>query len=175
MHRLFVWALDAVLGRPLSTSRKRWPSVDLAYGFVLPAYQWAQQRLDAVDSRIQTLQAFAASITIAAPVFAAAIVTDIQFDSIWFVLALGAFGITVVTGAIARAWGTVQIISPQRLYQAWLHLSEWEFKKNAIYWAGEHFETNRTLVNGKGWVPMGMTAAFLAEAVFLLIWIGREI
>lgn len=133
MRRLIVWALDALFDRPSSASRERWPSVDLAYGFVLPSYQWAQQRLDAVDSRIQTLQAFAASITVAAPVFAAAIVTDIQFGSIWFVLALCAFGITVVAGAIARAWGTVQIISPQRLYQAWLHLSEWEFKKNAVY------------------------------------------
>ena len=175
MREMLQLVLDMFAGWNTGASTARWPGVSLAYDFVLPSYQWAQDRLDAVDSRIQTLQAFAASITAAAPILAAAIVKNIEFDSVWFALALVAFGLTVVTGAIARAWGSVTIVSPKHLYNHWLNFSEWDFKKNAIYFAGQHLETNRTLINRKAKVAGGMTVLFLLETVFLLVWVAREI
>ena len=40
-----------------------WPSVNLAYEFVKPSYDWAIHRLNAVDSRIQTFLAFSSTLT----------------------------------------------------------------------------------------------------------------
>ena len=61
------------------------PAVLLAYEFVIPSYQWVIQRLDAVDLRIQTLQAFSATVTLAAPILAATVVKNIDLQSPWFI------------------------------------------------------------------------------------------
>jgi hypothetical protein len=152
-----------------------WPGVPLAYDFVSLSYSWILQRLDAVDSRMQTLQAFAATITLGAPILAASVVKDVDFRSPWFALALVAFVAVVVTGAVARAWGSVTLITPKVLYDQWLGYSEWEFKKNAIYFAGQHFEANRSLVDRKGWAGLAMTALLLLEVASLLAWMVPQV
>lgn len=156
-------------------SEATWPGVDIAYDFVSSSYAWILQRLDAIDSRIQTLQAFAASVTLAAPILAASVIKDVDFRSPWFILALFVFITVVVVGAAARVWGSVKLISPQVLYDQWLHYSEWEFKKNAVYWAGQHFDANRSLVNNKGWAALGMTALLLIEVGLLLAWVVTQV
>ena len=86
-----------------------------------------------------------------------------------------AFVAMMFLGVLARVWGGVAVVSPADLYARWLHYSEWEFKKNAVYWAGKHFEKNWTVVNLKGWAATGMSALFLAETVFLLMWAVEEV
>jgi hypothetical protein len=152
-----------------------WPGVHLAYEFVGLSYAWILQRLDAIDSRIQTLQAFAASVTLAAPILAASVIKDVDFRSPWFILALCVFVALVVVGAAARASGSVKLISPQVLYDQWLHYPEWEFKKNAVYWAGQHFDANRSLVNNKARAALGMTALLLIEVGLLLAWVVTQV
>ena len=152
-----------------------WPGVHIAYDFVPWSYTWILQRLDAVDSRMQTLQAFAATITLGAPILAASVVKDVDFRSAWFALALVAFVAVIVIGAVARAWGSVTLITPKVLYDKWLDYPEWEFKKNAIYVAGQHFEANRSLVNRKGWAGLAMTLLLLLEVAFLLAWMVPQV
>lgn len=152
-----------------------WPGVDVAYDLTKLSYSWILQRLDAVDSRIQTLEAFAATITLGSLVIAASIVDDIDFESVWFVLAVVAFVAVVAIGSIAGASGNITLIHPQILYDEWLRDSEWEFKKNVVYFGGKHFEKNSSLVNSKGRAVGFMTALFLAETAFLLIWLARQI
>ena len=156
-------------------SEGTWPGVHLAYDFVGSSYDWILQRLDAADSRIQTLQTFAASITLAAPILAASVIKDVDFRSPWFILALSAFITVVVVGAVARVSGSVKLINPQVFYGQWLHYSEWEFKKNAVYWAGQHFDANSSLVNNKAWVAFGMTALLLVEVGLLLAWVLTQV
>ncbi len=43
---------------------QEYPSVDLAYPFAISAYDLAQKRLDAMESRLQTLIGFAATATL---------------------------------------------------------------------------------------------------------------
>lgn len=148
-----------------------YPGVDLAYDLAIQSYALVQHRLDAVDSRIQTLQAFSATATFAAPVLAQALYPKIEFASQWFIAALAVFAAIVIVGAVARGWGSFQLIAPNRLYDGWLHSSPWEFKKDIVYFAGEHFKKNKALVNAKGWVAHVMTAGFLAEAVLLAAWV----
>ena len=154
---------------------QQWPSVDLAYELVIPSYSWLQQRLDAVDSRIQTLQAFTATVTLGAPVLAAAIAKDINLRSPLFLVAVAIFVGIVIAGAIARVWGNIRLISPKKIYAGWLHHSEWEFKRRAIYFAGEDYAANRSLINAKGNVALGMSAGFLIETGLLLAWVLKEI
>lgn len=156
-------------------SEATWPGVHRAYDFVGPSYAWILQRLDAADSRIQTLQTFAASITLAAPILAASVIKDVDFWSPWFVSALSIFIAVIVTGLVARALGTVQLITPLLLYDQWLDYTEWEFKKNAVYWAAQHFKTNSALVNNKAWTAVGMTVLLLLEMGLLLAWVVTQV
>jgi len=156
-------------------SEATWPGVHLAYDFVGPSYASILQRLDAVNSHLETLQTFAASITLAATILAASVVKDVDFRSPWFLSALSIFAVVIVIGAVARALGTVQLITPQLLYDQWLDYTEWEFKKNAVYWAAQHFKANRALVNNKGWAAFGMTVLLLLEMGLLLAWVVTQV
>ena len=150
------------------------PGVLLAYEFVIPSYQWLIQRLDAVDLRIQTLQAFSATVTLAAPILAATVVSDIDLQSPWFIGALPLFVLTVLIGVLARMWGRLKLLSPQNLYDMYLEDSDWTFRNDVLYYAGEHFESNRSLINKKGFIADGMTILFVAETILLLTWVLTE-
>jgi hypothetical protein len=156
-------------------SEATWPGVHPAYDFVGSSYASILQRLDAANSHLETLQTFAASITLAAPILAASVVKDVDFRSPWFLSALSIFIVVIVIGAVARVWGTVQLITPQLLYDHWLRYTEWEFKKNAIYWAGQHFKANSALVSKKAWAAFGMTVLLLLEMGLLLAWVVTQV
>ena len=71
-------------GSEVEISDREWPGVDLAYDLAKMSYGWALQRVDALDARIQSMQAFAASITVAFPVIVASLTEDVDFGSMWF-------------------------------------------------------------------------------------------
>ena len=146
-----------------SDPQATWPGVKLAYDFVLPSYQWAITRFEAVDSRIQTLQAFIVTVTLGLPTIATFIVKNIQFTSWWFIMACILAMTAVVIGVIGRSWGGITLVHPNILYEKWLHREEWEFQKDMLYFAAEHFEENASLVNWKGRLITIMTILFLLE------------
>jgi hypothetical protein len=148
-----------------------WPGVKLAYDFVLPSYQWAITRFEAVDSRIQTLQAFIVTVTLGLPTIATLIFKNISFTSWCFMIACGLAITAVVIGLVGRSWGGITLVHPQILYEKWLHRQEWEFRKDMLYFAAEHFEENTHLVNRKGRLVTIMTILFLIEAGMLFVWI----
>lgn len=147
-----------------------WPSVSLAYEFVRPSYEFMAHRLDAVEGRIRALLTLAASATFAAPVFVTSIVGKPDFRSPWLIASLVLFGLTVLLGIAAHMAGSVRVASPRLLYENWLHYSEWEFKKNMVYWAGVDFEANSARVNTKGWIATVIGGILLAEGVCLIVW-----
>ena len=151
-----------------------WPSVGLAYDFVKPSYEWLQNRLDAVNSRIEFILTLSSSLTIAAPVFVKALFTDIYFGSCWFVAAIVVFIFTALIGLIGRTFSGLKLISPQKLYDGWLGWSEWEFKKNAIYWAGKHFQFNASLVNKKANFGIAMTTLLVIEVILIVLWVASS-
>ena len=149
-----------------------WPSVQWAYEFVKPSYDWLQNRFDAVNRRIEFLLTFSSSITLATPVFIKALFTDVNFGSLWFKFAIGIFILTAAVGVWGRIYGGLKLVSLQKLYNEWLDYSEWEFKKNAIYFAGEHFEYNRIQINRKANFSIIMSILLILEVVFIVIWIA---
>lgn len=152
-------------------SETTWPGVNIAYDLVERSYKVMLERLEAVEGRIQGLQTLVVTFTLAVPIFSAGIARVTDFSSSRFIAALVAFIVAVICGVVGRAWGSVTLVNPKVIYEKWLHYPEWEFKKTALYWAGEHYEANALLVNRKGYFLTAMSALFVVEVLLLLSWL----
>jgi hypothetical protein len=157
------------------TSEVTWPAVPFAYEFVIPSFDWMSQRLNAVEARLQTLIGFAATVTVAAPVLATAVLKQPKFDSMWFIWGVLMFFAIAAVGIAVLNTGDLQIISPQMVYKKYLHYSEWEFKKNILYSAGQGFEANANLVKTKGTVLTILSIVFLGQILLLVVCIATGI
>lgn len=151
----------------------RWPAIDDAYAFVLPSYQWLVSRFEAADTRLTTLLTLGASVTASAPVFARAVRPTILYGSPWFIGAMLAFCLAAVVGVLGRIAGRITLPNPGVLYAKSLHESAPEFRKNAIYFAGQHFDANARAIARKGQCAIGVTVALLVEVLGFAIWIAR--
>lgn len=152
-----------------------WPGVHLAYDLARESYSVVAQRLDAVNARIQALLGFLATITLGAPIVVRSLDDHADFTSVWFVSAIVLSLATSLAGIVTISAGSITTIAPGTLYQKWLSYGDWEFKKNLVYWAGEHFDKNSRLVNTKGWITVALTVTFLLETGCLLVWALTEV
>jgi hypothetical protein len=109
------------------------------------------------------------------PAFAVSVKRDISLLSPWFVTAALLYVAIVAIGIVARDWGDLVLLDPGKLYRESLHLTEWEFKKDVVYFAGQHFAHNQALANRKATLSRIMSVMFAAEVVTLLIWLGRNL
>lgn len=150
-----------------------YPGVHRAYDFVLPSYQWLLARVESADNRLASVMTTASTLTLAAPVFLRTIRPDLSFSSPWFLGALGCFGLLVALATIGRLRGTLALVHPAKLYDLSLHESEWEAKKNAVYFAGQHFAHNRSVVATKA--RYGLVAALLLalEVLAFVAWLAQ--
>ena len=144
----------------------KYPAIDLAFPFARDSYEWAAKRFDAMDSRIQTILGLGMSLTLAAPVAFSALKLSPRWN--WLVAAACFFVLALATGIYARLKGGLTILTPKMFYQKWLHLSELEFKKNLIYFAGEHLDKNCNLLLAKDRLVIAVTVIFFLEVVCLV-------
>lgn len=149
-----------------------YPGVELAYPIALSSYETFLKRLDALDGRIQTTQAFLVTITLALPAIAAS--KNIKFASTWFLVALGAFALSNILTIVARLKGTIILLHPSVLYDEYLSYTDWEFKKNVIYWAGRHVDHNNQVLALRARLLTGACFTFLVEAVALVVWVSAN-
>lgn len=150
---------------------EQYRSLDLAYEYVLPSYDWAVRRSDAVESRIQALLGLITTITLAAVAFVRAIARVDIGDPIWLVLAGLAFIAAVVCGVIGRTTGELQIVSPEALYNEWLDKPPETFRTESIYYAGQNLRSNERLVRKRHRFLTWMIVLFALEVVLLGAWI----
>jgi hypothetical protein len=151
---------------------EKFPGVEPAQVFVVPSYTWMLSRVEAADSRLHTLTAFVATVTLAIPATSRAIDSSLTFNSGWFVFGVALAVASVAIGIFARVYGVIHIASPTLLFKRTLHLSKWEFQKDALYRAGEAFDHNRRLVEIKANAVLAMGVLFVVEVVSLLLWIA---
>lgn len=149
-------------------NEQTFPSVELAYPIAIASYELAQKRLDIIDSRLQTVIASGTTVSLAIPVLASA--KGLSFSSLWFIAAVCVFFSAVILGTLARITGNIIVLNPARIYKDWLGFSEWEFKKNLIFFAGQHFESNRNLAKKRGWLTTITVALFIIEGLLLSVW-----
>jgi len=159
------------LSQSNETPETKWPGVMFAYDYVLPSYQWILTRLEAADTRIQVLMAFAVTLTITVVSVGLSGERSIDLYSVYFLLALLFFGGLIGFGLFTRVWGVVKLIDPNKLYEKWLYKSEWEFKKDMICFAGQDFDCNIKLIKRKSDAFLIMLLLFLMEATLLCMWI----
>jgi hypothetical protein len=143
-----------------------YPAINLAYPFACDAYEWAAKRWDAMDSRIHTILGLGMSLTLAAPAVFSVLKLNPCRD--WLIAAACSFTLALGFGIYARQKGALTILNPRMLYQKWLHFSELEFKKNLIFFAGEHLDKNKNLLIIKDRLLMVVTVMFFLEAVCLV-------
>lgn len=148
------------------------PSVGLAYPLAVASYDLIQKRLDVVDGRLQMLLAFVAPATVG--VVVAANGKGVPFASWWFAVAMVSCLLGLGFGIYTRLSDKIVVVDPGVLSQKWLHLSEWQFKRNVIYLSGKHFEVNATVIARKGRYTSLTAIIFLLEALLLGAWVGAH-
>ena len=158
----------------INDEEHRYPSVDLAYNFVKPSYDWMLNRFEAANSKIQGLLTFSATVTAAFPILAKAIFDNVDFSSLWFYGAIIAFIFLVVTGIVGRRMGSIVLVHPEVLYEKYLYYSHWRFQQTIIYWAGKHFNSNTKIIVKKAWCTDIMTIFLLGEIVCIAVWIAVQ-
>lgn len=150
---------------------QQWPAVDTAYDFVIPSYQLLVTRFEAADTRLTALLTLGSTLTVTVPIFAKNVQSDISFASPFFLLGMALFLLGAVIGIVGRVTGSLALPDPMVIYRKSLHHSEWEFKKNAIYFAGQHFDYSVQAIRYKGNVALCVTVALLLEVVLFVVWV----
>lgn len=156
----------------VKNDEREFPGVEFAYPLALSTYETMQKRMDAVENRLQTLIGFATTISLA--LIAAVSGKGFDFHSWLFYAAIALYAAGVGVGYCARLWGSLQLFDPSKAYRKSLGWPEWEFKKNAIFLAGQAFTANRRVINIKGWLTAAAATLFLSEAVCLAVWLARS-
>ena len=149
-----------------------YPGIKHAYEFVVPSYQWMVARFESTAGRLQALQTAAVAIALGVPTVGKAIRPDISFSAAPFISAALLAALVLLLAGVGRTYGAIALANPMVLYTKYLHLEEWEFKKNALYWAGEHFQSNLVLVNRKARLERWATGVLALEALMLLLWLS---
>ena len=156
----------------VNDEESKYPSVDLAYEFVKPSYDWMLNRIEAVNNKIQGLLTLATAITFAMPIFTKAIFDAVDFKSVWFYGAIVAYILLVSIGIFGIRMGKVKLVHPQKLYEQWLTDSTWEFRKDTIYFAGLDFEDNKKIIDKKSLLRDIMNIVLLGEILTFILWIA---
>ncbi len=152
-----------------SDINSQYPSVELAYEFVKSSYEVMTSRFESANSRIQNLLTWAIGITAIIPLFTKVVIGTDSFKPVWFISALVAFLAMVIVGIVAQRTGGVKLIDPKILYEKHLHYSQWEFKKNLIFWAGDSFHINNKAIEAKSRYIDIMTILFGLEIALAFI------
>ena len=153
----------------------KWPSIGLAYEHIQAGYDLTERRLDAAHSRIDAALGLAATITVGAPILFAGIAKQpLDLHSGLWILSIGLFILVITFGIVAKVgYGGLDYISPERLYEGWLAFPEVEFKKNLLYWAGEHFRENFNIARWQARFADAIAIATLLEILCLALWFSQ--
>ena len=158
---------DGELTKP-SKEEALLPSVELAYPIAIASYDALIKRIDAIDGRIQTLTTFALALCLAIPTLARA--QNQPLDSPLVILAAAGMLIGIVISSYARLTGEVRMLNPAKLWNDSLHLSHFEFKKYAIYYAAESFTHNKKTLDRKWRLSVASMVMFALAVVALVGW-----
>ena len=153
----------------------KYPSLELAYQFVIPSYTNMLNRLASVEDRIQRFMIFVATLTAAIPLIAVGLNGDAKhLASYWTLLSLISFFAFVIVSIRGRSLGEVVMIDPGNLNDEWQSKSREEFYRDILSDAGKHYTRNNKLVFRKDqWANIAI-GCFAVEMVFWIVW-GYEV
>ena len=155
------------------TLEEQYPSIDIAYDIALKSYETTMKRSDVADDGIDKLRTLITTINLA---FLAWIISTAKVGAMfnaWFILSLYIYFSTIVISIIAKSANGIILVDPKIIYNKYLHFSKWEFKKNIIYWAGEHYKINGEMVANKAKYIVCIFSLFLLEVVTMGYWLVK--
>jgi hypothetical protein len=79
----------------------------------------------------------------------------------------------VILGIAVRAIGSIKLADPAKAYEAAIDLSEAEFQRHALYFAGLDFADNRRMVARKAAAALWMTGLFVGDIACLVVWLAH--
>lgn len=149
-------------------------SLELAYDFVMPSYNWMLQRLESVERRLQGLLLYFATLTFAIPVATIAIAGDSKtLNGLGWapIAAVVCYLLATVLGLCARAFGKLTLAYPESMVlEKQVEKTIPEFQRNRIRLSDEHYKDNINLVSRKSFAADAMSAILLVEVVCWLWW-----
>lgn len=149
-------------------SESDFPGIELAYPIARESYEVLIKRLDGLDGRIQSMIAYASTVTLAIPAITAG--KGLSYKSPLFIAAMIIFVAAISIGIYARLRGVIKIVSPRILFEHHLNSSEWQFKKDFIFYAGENQDLNNKLMFWRSKMLNLMSFLLLVEVVLLAAW-----
>lgn len=145
-----------------------YPSIEHAFPIAVASYEQMHKRLDAIDAKNQQITAFAVALFLAVPaLFKPSFKGDLF---VFFIVAMLMLIVAVIISLSSRYIGMVEILDPQKLYDNSLQLTETEFKRDIIYFAGEAFQNNSALLDRKWQLNLFSNLLLLSGLIMLLIW-----
>ena len=145
-------------------------TLDKAYELVPHSYQWALQRFEAINGRLQNALTILATV----PVLVLLIRSefgDPSLDSWCFIVAIGIFGLAVLLGICTLFWGNLALISSTVIYKK-NHLSRTrpDFQKWALETASNAFSHNRKVILWKARIAFGVGGSLPIVLALLALW-----
>ena len=152
------------------------PSVDTAFDFVVPSYQWALERFERNDSRLQQVVTVAASITVGIPILVDRIsdvsIAVVGASTVPLVLAeVVGIGI-VIFGLLSKQKHTLKLPGLTNIHREHLSLPVYQFKRNYIFWAGEDQCDNLEAIEWKASRVTQLSYWLIVQIVLFLAWIA---
>lgn len=155
-------------------NEESWPAVKYAYEMVGPLYEMTERRYVAAEARILQLVAFSITIMLAFIAVVGALEGQLTLSAPFF-LSSSFLVIQVIIGLLSTAYGSIATLNLKHIVENTLDYTEWEFKKNVLYWATDDIAANTRLVNLKGWAVWSMTVLLLAEVGCLAWWLFTQV
>jgi hypothetical protein len=78
-----------------------------------------------------------------------------------------------VVGLAGRLAGRLTLVNPTVLFRETLQEPEWEFRKNAIFYAGKHFEKNAAIIDRKANAAVATSVLMLVALVIAATWLAH--
>lgn len=159
--------------RGIVALEKKYPSINFAYQIAIDSYAWSEKRFNAVDEGIEKLLVWSTTVTSGVVTALVGTHATVKFSSGLFMVSMCCFFISTVLGLMTKFLvGDLVLLSPRVLHDdKWLMLSDVEFKERMVFWAGEHFEHNRKVVNTKGRNATICAGFVVAEFILMITWI----
>ena len=153
----------------------QYPSIDEAYGLVLPSYDWMLRRFEAVNARLQNAVALIATVPVLSISAIKALVPAAPFKCWWLIAAITVFVAAAAVGIATLYRSGLELLDPKAVHEEHLHLSPSDFKKQMLEEAGESFDSNLSVVLYRARMALGLMIALVFGLGFLAVWAWTSI
>ena len=152
-------------------NEEKYPSVKLAYQLAIDSYEELRRSRDSIHKFLNSLLSIALSLLLAVPLVGKAFdLTPKSCDKACLYAVIGVFVFALAVclcGLVGRLKYKVPMIDPRKLFKNKLHLSEWEFKKDMIYEAGQAFDSSSSSLENKWRWAIATTVCLILQIVAL--------